>query len=89
MVQPQEHLTDPIDHAAQISQGFLERSIAHVRRCARQHQSALPGGGYAITDCVQCGQPIGEPRLRVSIKNDCCIRCATQAEHPQPRARAR
>lgn len=76
----QEKLTDESDRATRIEQEFTEDSIAEARRKAVPDQMPLPDGSYEVVDCDDCGEPIGEKRLQVAIKNRICIDCATNRE---------
>jgi RNA polymerase-binding transcription factor DksA len=73
---------DPLDRASQVEEGFREEALGAVLRAARRKpkQSPLPDGSYEFPDCGECGNEIGEGRLRVAINNTWCIECATAFE---------
>jgi RNA polymerase-binding transcription factor DksA len=80
-----DRATDPIDIACEQEQRERESHLnAAKARCIRD-QLPLPDGTYAITECDECGNEIGEARLRVAIRNCLCIDCATADEKRRAR----
>lgn len=75
-----EKLTDEHDIASELEMKFTEGSISTVRDRARQDQLPDAEGNYLILDCEECGQEIGEGRLKVAPRNKICVYCATVAE---------
>lgn len=75
-----EKFTDLFDRASQSEQEALDDArAAHARRMKRD-QEPDANGVYAVTECVECGEDIGEGRLTHAIKNTVCIHCQTRAE---------
>lgn len=84
MTQPDiehEKVSDESDRATQIEMGFTEDAIHEAQRKAKPQQLPRGDGTYEVTDCDDCGEPIGEKRLRVAVFNRICIVCATKREH--------
>ena len=75
-----ERYTDPLDIAARNESIATNDSIRETRLRAKPHQMPDAHGNYLITECIECGELIGDRRLAVSIKNDLCIFCATEQE---------
>lgn len=75
-----EKYIDPIDVASKNEAIMLETQIRDQRALAKPQQLPRQDGTYEITDCVECGDPIGEGRLKVAIKNLYCIYCASAQE---------
>lgn len=83
-----EKYTDPLDIAARNESIATADSLRIVRDAAIPTQSPKVrelGDGtkemyFEITDCVKCGEEIGDKRLHVAIKNTLCIECATAQE---------
>lgn len=75
-----DKLTDPSDQASEIEHRSLAIYLHDARKKAKRTQEARADGTYAITDCEDCGDEIGEGRLKVSIKNTICVYCATARE---------
>lgn len=75
-----ERVTDESDRATQIEMETTQDAIEHNRRLCLPQQSPREDGTYAVTDCIGCGEEIGEERLRVAIKNLYCIVCIEKME---------
>ena len=82
-----EKYTDPLDIASRNEQIATADSIREVRKNAmpQQLQKKRVVDGVAefyfeVTECKECGNDIGEERLKVAIKNLYCIECATAQE---------
>lgn len=78
-----ENMPDPIDRASDLEMMSTEDAIRAVRRLNVQKQKPDAKGNYAEPDCEECGQEIGEGRLKVAQNNHLCIHCATLAERWQ------
>ena len=76
----QEKYSDPLDVASRNESIATEDAVREQRKKARPQQIPDAAGNFAITECVECGDEIGEQRLRVAIKNTLCIYCATEQE---------
>lgn len=75
-----ERLTDVSDRATQVEQETFDAAMGDVRRRLQQDQSPRYDGTYAVEDCDDCGNPIGEGRLRLAPRNLICVHCATARE---------
>lgn len=75
-----EKFTDPSDRASDTEDRAREQAVYDARRKSKRTQEPDDQGQYLIVDCVECGEEIGEGRLRVSIKNTLCICCAEVSE---------
>lgn len=75
-----ERHTDPLDQASALEMEAANDALRAIRRASKSAQEARPDGTYAITDCDECGDEIGEQRLAVAIKNTHCIHCASAME---------
>lgn len=71
---------DPHDIASDLEMMSTEAAIYEARKKTKRDQEADAKGRYEIEDCVECGNEIGEGRLRVSIRNTLCVECATAHE---------
>lgn len=76
----QEKYSDPLDVASRNESIATEDAVREQRKKARPQQIPDAAGNFAITECVECGDEIGEQRLRVAIKNLYCIDCVTAQE---------
>lgn len=76
------HISDVIDRASQVEERHRGAALSAVLAQARRKpkQVPLPDGTYPDPDCEECGNEIGEGRLRVAIDNTWCIECATVFE---------
>lgn len=75
-----DKITDTSDLATQREQENLDISLREHARAMKRSQEVREDGTYEFEDCEECGQEIGEGRLKVAIKNTLCIHCATAAE---------
>lgn len=75
-----ERHTDVNDIASDIEHEQVEISLAEHAKRMKRDQEPDATGAYEITECVECGQEIGEGRLKAAIKNTLCIYCATKRE---------
>lgn len=78
-----DKITDVSDQATAREMENLDISLREHARRVRRSQDARADGTYEITECVECGEDIGEGRLTHAIKNTLCIHCATAAEKRQ------
>ena len=76
----QEKYSDPIDVASRNESIATEDRVREQRKLAVPQQFPDEHGHFAVTECLECGEHIGEQRLRVAIKNTLCIYCATEQE---------
>lgn len=72
--------SDVLDKASQVEQRNMNISRQEHAKKMKRSQEPGPDGFYPVLDCIECGNEIGEGRLRVSIKNTLCIACANHAE---------
>lgn len=75
-----EKCTDPSDIATQAEMERNQSLLNEIRSRTKRTQEPNRRGRYAIVDCVECDNEIGEGRLKHAIKNTLCIECATAAE---------
>lgn len=75
-----EKLTDKNDVATEAETNARDAALDEIRRKVKQQQVPGPDGAYPFPDCDDCGNEIGEGRLRVAAMNRCCIHCATKRE---------
>jgi len=75
-----EKFTDQNDRASDIEDRAREQAVYDTRKNAKRTQEPDEHGKYLVLECVDCGEEIGEGRLRVSIKNTLCIYCAEASE---------
>lgn len=82
-----EKYTDPLDVASRNEHIATNDSIREARLKAVPTQmpkekvvDGVKVKYYEITDCDECGNEIGEERLKVAVKNTLCIHCATAQE---------
>ena len=75
-----ERLTDVLDKASAAELHNTSGLIKDIQGRCRPQQLPLDDGSYAVTECEECGEEIGEQRLRVAIKNLWCVVCATTHE---------
>ena len=75
-----EKFTDPLDIASRNEAIATEDALREQRKLAVPQQQPDAQGNYKVTECVECGEEIGEKRLKVAIKNLFCIDCATAKE---------
>lgn len=71
---------DPHDIASDLELMATEAAIYEVRKLSKRDQEPDATGNYEVEDCVECGNEIGEGRLKHSIHNTLCVECATARE---------
>ena len=71
---------DPSDIASDLEMQATGAAISAAQRRAAQDQKPNADGSYAQTDCDDCGDEIGEARLRIAPRNLWCVYCATRRE---------
>ncbi len=76
----QEKYSDPLDVASRNESIATDDAVREQRKLAVPQQIPDAAGNFKIVECVECGDEIGEQRLRVAIKNTLCIYCATEQE---------
>lgn len=82
-----EHFSDPLDVASRNESIATEDALREQRKLAVPQQIPDAAGNFKITECVACGEDIGDQRLRVAIKNLLCVFCATEEEKAARRRR--
>lgn len=81
MTRPQiEQFSDELDRASAIEMEATESAISEIQHRCRRDQEPREDGTYAVLDCDECGNEIGEGRLKAAIKNRLCIGCANARE---------
>lgn len=75
-----EKHTDPLDIAARNERVATEDAIREQRKHAVPQQIPDAAGNFKVVECVECGEDIGDQRLRVAIKNTLCLDCASAQE---------
>ena len=73
-----ERHTDPLDAGAELTQRLNEDATAIVCAEAAPKIVRNADGTWPYTDCVECDEPIGEPRLDLGYNT--CIECAKRLE---------
>ncbi len=76
---------DENDRATRLEMEANAALVDRARLAARQDQTPGPDGLFSITECVECGEYIGEGRLRAAARNTLCVHCATAAEQMKKR----
>jgi len=76
----QEKYSDPLDVASRNESIATDDAVREQRKLAVPQQFPDAAGNFTITECVECGEHIGEQRLKVAIKNLYCIDCVTAQE---------
>ena len=76
----EEKYSDPLDVASRNESIATEDAVREQRKLAVPQQIPDAAGNFSVTECLECGNEIGEQRLRVAIKNTLCIYCATEQE---------
>lgn len=77
---PTERLTDVSDIASEQEFRANAEALRQAKLAAKPQQCAGADGLFPFPDCDDCGEEIGEERLRVAIKNRLCIYCANRRE---------
>lgn len=75
-----EQYSDELDRASALQMEAAESAITNIQHACRRQQEERADGSYEVTECRDCGNDIGEGRLRAAIKNMTCIHCATFRE---------
>ena len=70
----------PLDVASRNESIATDDAVREQRKLAVPQQFPDAAGNFTITECVECGEHIGEQRLKVAIKNLLCWDCATAQE---------
>lgn len=78
-----DKLTDVVDIAGVAEARDRSAALAAVQRKAKPQQLPRQDGSFEFTDCDDCGDDIGEARLKVAAMNRLCIFCATKRERRQ------
>ena len=76
----QEKYSDPLDVASRNESIATDDAVREQRKLAVPQQFPDKNGHFAVTECLECGEHIGEQRLKVAIKNLFCWDCATAQE---------
>ena len=76
----QEKYSDPLDVASRNESIATDDAVREQRKLAVPQQFPDEHGHFAVTECLACGEHIGEQHLKVAIKNTLCIYCATEQE---------
>lgn len=70
---------DDIDKANLLAQMFTDSSVEIARAKSKPEQVVGTDGEFHITECVECGEFIGEARLQMGKIR--CIDCQRQLEY--------
>ena len=76
----QEKYSDPLDVASRNESIATDDAVREQRKLAVPQQFPDEHGHFAVTECLACGEHIGEQRLKVAIKNTLCVECAAAQE---------
>ena len=76
----EEKYSDPLDVASRNESIATADAVREQRKLAVPQQIPDAAGNFSVTECLECGNEIGEQRLRVAIKNLLCWDCATAQE---------
>ncbi len=76
----QEKYSDPLDVASRNESIATDDAVREQRKLAVPQQFPDEHGHFAGTECLACGEHIGEQRLKVAIKNLLCVECASAQE---------
>jgi RNA polymerase-binding transcription factor DksA len=68
-----------------IEAAALQENILAARWRSRQMQEPMADGTYRVTECDECGNEIGDERLRIAPMNLWCVECAQAHETRQRR----
>lgn len=74
------HQADVLDNASALEMETTESAVRDIQAKAQPKRVPLGDGSFEETDCDDCGDAVGEQRLRVAINNHLCIHCATRRE---------
>lgn len=75
-----EKYSDPLDVASRNEMYATNEAIREQRLKCKPQQEPDADGNYLVHECLECGEDIGEERLKVAIKNLLCWDCATAQE---------
>lgn len=75
-----EKYSDPLDVASRNEMYATNEAIREQRLKCKPQQEPDADGNYLVHECLECGEDIGEQRLRVAIKNLFCVDCASAQE---------
>ena len=75
-----EKYSDPLDVASRNEMYATNEAIREQRLKCKPQQEPDADGNYLVHECLECGDHIGEQRLRVAIKNLYCVECVTAQE---------
>ncbi len=73
-------IADDLDRASAIERHGTDTTVSHIRSKCKPAQLARDDGSFEFTDCEDCGNEIGDGRLRVAIQNNLCVHCASRNE---------
>lgn len=76
-------LTDPNEAASELEEAERSAAITNLRSRVRPEQVQDANGNWKTEDCIDCGEPIGEGRLKLGKIR--CIHCQTLLERQQRR----
>lgn len=68
-----ERFSDTLDQAQQINEKHMEASIEAARSLNKPEQVQNPDGTWPEPDCIDCGEEIPEPRLKLGRVR--CVEC--------------
>ena len=80
-----EKYSDPLDVASRNEMYATNEAIREQRLKCKPQQEPDADGNYLVHECMECGDHIGEQRLKVAIKNLLCVSCATLEEETKKR----
>jgi RNA polymerase-binding transcription factor DksA len=75
-----EKYSDPLDVASRNEMYATNEAIREQRLKCKPQQEPDADGNYLVHECLECGDHIGEQRLRVAIKNLYCVECVSAQE---------
>ena len=75
-----EHHCDPFDVASDVEARARDGAINEAMAKAKPQQVVQSDGTFLVVDCLECGDDIGEARLRVASRNHFCVHCASVLE---------
>lgn len=84
-----ERLSDVSDRATAEETRQNMAALRENTLALRQRQQPRADGTYEFTDCEDCGNEIGEGRLRLAAANHLCVYCATAEEQLKKRGLSR
>ena len=79
-------MTDEIDLSAERTLIANDAAIANQLAKQKAAEARQPGRPADVSDaelqCVECGELIGEERLKAVPRTVRCVECASDTEHP-------